>query len=155
MDTLEKQLQILATYLSPEEVYNEKVSAAGSYWHIQHTLLTIEKIFESLSQSDPKAYSPSFSLSKVFVFSTGNIPRGRAQSPASVRPTERATFEQLHHELQKVRSLLPAFISLPPHAYFNHPVLGLLTTREAMRFLAIHTRHHNKILRDIVRTSLK
>lgn len=148
-DTLNKEVKNLQKYLQAQDMVTPEVSEASVYWHIQHSLLTIEKIFEALQKSTPNNYKYSFTIRKFFVLSVGIIPRGRAQSPAQVIPSEQYTSDQIYKETQKIQALLPLFTELPERAYFEHPFLGNLKKQQALRFLAIHTNHHIKIIKDI------
>lgn len=153
LDKLTVQIESLKKVLPEQDIYVQQVSKASVYWHIQHSLLTIEKILQSLEESNPELYTSSFKLGKLFVFRAGIIPRGRAESPQVVQPTERYTYEQIQQEIQKIQTLLPLFSQLAVCAYFEHPFLGKLKTDEAIKFLVIHTHHHIKIIKDITQTN--
>ncbi len=40
---------------------------------------------------------------------------------------------------------------LPENVYFNHHVFGMLTKKQTLRFLEIHTKYHLKIVNDILK----
>ena len=52
MRNLEIPLAELYTYISQAEKLNNKISSVNVGWHIEHTLLVIQKISESVIKSD-------------------------------------------------------------------------------------------------------
>lgn len=91
------------------------------------------------------------------VLLTGRIPRGIARTPSRFEPPERperATLERLFDDnLEALRTLEPCLPRLPVlDGRMKHPHLGRLNPREWLRFVHVHTNHHQRIVRKIVRT---
>ena len=110
----------------------------------------IINITNALEQSDPSDYSLNFNLSRTFVFTAGDFPRGVAQAPASVTPPEVISDQALIDQLNLVREKVVAIQSLDPNASFDHMEFGLLNRNQAARLIEVHTDHHIKIIRDIL-----
>jgi hypothetical protein len=85
----------------------------------------------------------------MFVFTIGRIPRGRAESPESVRPKQFDPTSLILHA-EKTKQTLPLLQSVGEGEYFLHPYFGNLKKNDAIRFLEIHTRHHLLIMKDII-----
>ena len=128
---------------------NSTASAASVGWHIEHSLLTFDGIIGRLVQSNSNDYKPKFSLAKLFVFATSTIPKGRLQSPESVRPKGDITPETLNRHLSLTKEKVKKLNSLNPKQFFEHPYFGHLRVKEAVKFLEIHTKHHLKIIHSI------
>lgn len=92
-------------------------------------------------------------LGGYLVLLLGRLPRGRARSPRRFRPPERVNRGDLQDDLAAVRSALEA---LDPAALdassrcARHPRLGMMRAPEWIRFAGIHTRHHHRIIRDVL-----
>ena len=43
------------------------------------------------------------------------------------------------------------FKEILPKAHFRHPIFGTLTREQSRHFIQIHTEHHLKIIRDILK----
>ncbi|MCB1008563.1 MAG: DinB family protein [Acidobacteria bacterium] len=85
------------------------------------------------------------------------IPRGVGKSPKGVLPRG-ASPEDLRERLADLRRRLDAISAAPdrladPRPTIPHPYFGALNPAQGLRFLAIHTRHHLKIVRDIRKAS--
>ena len=52
--SLEQQLDALKNHIKDRHKKNSNVSQADVAWHIDHSLKTINKIYETLETSDPK-----------------------------------------------------------------------------------------------------
>jgi hypothetical protein len=127
------------------------VSQSCVGWHIEHTLLVINTIMDTLRKSDSNRYKWKFNLARTMVQTTGKIPRGRAQAPTSVVPPGAHSLEKLQEQLLLTKKNLLYLQRLPANSYFRHPYFGDLNVKPATRFLFIHTLHHLKIIRDILR----
>ena len=101
--------------------------------------------------SDPSAYKWSFNFNRTLVLSIGKIPRGRAKAPAVVQPKIDFDIETLIKHLTKVKQKVEIFNTLNKNHHFPHPYFGLLNLKPTMRFLEIHTQHHIKIMKDIIK----
>ena len=132
----------------------EKISTWSVGDHCDHTLLVARRILESVRENQEVAGPPLKLMGRV-VLATRFIPRGKAKSPASVLPQARER-ELLEAELETVRAVLAQIVSSvellrSKKRVFQHPMLGAMTASEALEFAEIHTRHHLRIVRDIVK----
>ncbi len=147
---LDGQLLEIENYFSQRDVENTAVSQANVAWHLDHTLKTINRISERLRASNPEEYHSQFNIQRIVVHTSGTIPRGRAQSPQSVRPPNVVQLDSLQLQLTEARQNLSAISSLDENAFFAHPVFDHLDRDQTRRFLEIHTNHHLKIIKDIL-----
>ncbi|MBP6000570.1 MAG: DinB family protein [Sediminibacterium sp.] len=151
MKQLEFQIKQLVTFLPNFETTNLEVSAASVGWHIEHCLLVIKQITATVAQSDPKVYQRKFNFTRFWVFLLSYIPRGKAKAPKVVIPGEdlnlKALEESVTHTIQAVAYLK----GCQKNQHFMHPFFGVLNQQQTIRFLAIHTRHHLKIIQDIMK----
>jgi len=60
-------------------------------------------------------------------------------------------LDLLTTQLEHAKQALKIIDSLPNKVYFKHPYFGHLNKPKSIRFLAIHTRHHLKIMAKIVK----
>ena len=89
------------------------------------------------------------------VLAIGRIPRGVGKSPEAVRGAP-ASRDELRDALTSARAKLDSLAADPElcaerRPLVGHPYFGGLTPREALRFLAIHTDHHLRIVERIRR----
>lgn len=148
---LDDQLKEIEQYIVLRDSLDPGVSKVPVAWHLAHSLITINRIYETLEASDPESFKSSFSIPRTISLTFGFIPRGRAQSPQSVRPPEIIKTEDIYAHLQEARLNLEKFSSLNKKAHFEHPVFKKTNKRQAMRFLKVHTVHHLKIVQDILK----
>ena len=130
---------------------NSKVSNSTVGWQIDHCLLVINGIIEQLEISNPKEYQPKWNFPKFMVFTTGKIPRGKAKAPKVVIPTQVATQEELKDKLETAKNNILKLISFSENSFFKHPFFKDLNVKQTEKFLVIHTKHHLKIIQDILR----
>ncbi|MEM6685308.1 MAG: DUF1569 domain-containing protein [Bacteroidota bacterium] len=131
---------------------NTEISEADVAWHLDHTLKTINRITEVLQASDPEIFEgTSFNFTKMASLTAGFIPRGKAQSPQSVRPPEIILTEDIFKQLTEARKNIETLQNLASDANFDHPVFGMLNKAQTIRFLEVHTDHHLKIIADVLR----
>lgn len=151
MNPLLPLLQQLENHISNFEKTNPKVSNSTVGWQIDHCLLVINGIIGQLEISDPSKFQPKWTVPKFMVFTTGKIPRGKAQAPKVVIPTHVATQEELFAKLAAAKNNVLKLDSFSENQFFNHPFFKDLNVKQTKKFLTIHTKHHLKIIEDILK----
>jgi hypothetical protein len=151
MNPLLPLLQQLENHISNFEKTNPKVSNSTIGWQIDHCLLVINGIIGQLEISDPLKYQPKWTFPKFMVFTTGKIPRGKAKAPKVVIPTQVATQEELLAKLAAAKNNVLKLDSFSENQFFNHPYFKDLNVKQTKKFLTIHTKHHLKIIQDILK----
>lgn len=147
---LKDQLNRIESLVDRSDMINLKVSGASIGWHLHHSLLTVNKVYTAISNSDPDEYAPSLKFSKTLIMGTGIIPRKKAKAPKSVRPDPDSSIEEILNELNLANRNIERFSSLDRDSFFRHPYFGDLNLSQTIRFLGIHTAHHLKIVDDII-----
>ena len=153
---MEKLLRLLAEMEEAVPLAEKKsviVSQSTIGWHIEHSLLVISAIIDTLKKSEPGSYKWKFSISWLLVYSMASIPRGRGKAPASVLPAGQGGIEKLQVQMKSVKEKYNDLDALPKNAYFKHPYFGHLNLRPTRKFLVIHTEHHLKIIREIINSN--
>lgn len=143
IDELETKLPFIAQK-------KESVSQATVGWHIEHSLLAMIKMISAVEHSNPADYKWKFNLRRTVVLILNKFPRGRAKAPESVKPGEVINKDSIIPLLSKAKQKAESFEKLSKGKFFTHPVLGDLRVNQARRIIAIHTRHHIKIINDIL-----
>lgn len=145
------QIEEMQQYVADLEEKNAAVSRANVGWHLSHAAKVIEKVNIQLRDSQPTQYAPRLNFKRVLVLWTGHIPRGKARSPSTVLPEENFTFEELQTQINDLRKVSEELKNLPEGAFFDHPYFDHLKKNVSIKFLTIHTEHHLKIVRDILK----
>ncbi|ARN76966.1 hypothetical protein BST97_02535 [Nonlabens spongiae] len=148
---LENQLAELHSYIELGNQNANNVSKVGTYWHIDHSLNVIKGIIQTLEESNPKNYAPKFSFWKWVVMTFKTIPRGKGKAPKQTLSAQEATHNSL---LEKHASTIEEVAEIPAideNKIFKHPLFGWMKKKETVKFITIHTHHHLKIIRDIVK----
>ena len=151
MNPLLPLLQQLESHISNFEKTNPKVSNSTVGWQIDHCLLVINGIIGQIEISDPLKFQPKWTFPKFMVFTTGKIPRGKAKAPKVVIPTQVATQEELLAKLAAAKNNVLKLDSFSENQFFNHPFFKDLNVKQTKKFLTIHTKHHLKIIEDILK----
>ncbi len=151
MNPLLPLLHQLENHISYFEKTNPKVSNSTVGWQIDHCLLVINGIIGQLEISDPLKFQPKWTFPKFMVFTTGKIPRGKAKAPKVVIPTQVATQEELLAKLAAAKNNVLKLDSFSENQFFNHPFFKDLNVKQTKKFLTIHTKHHLKIIEDILK----
>lgn len=154
MKNLTEQLNDLEKTISKHEILNTSVSKSNVGWHIEHTLLTINRVIEALKKSNPNHYKWRFKLPRILVFVLNKIPRGRATSPKIVTPIN-YDLDSLRAHLTLAKSNVENLKVIPSNHYFNHPYFGNLKLDKTIKFLELHTNHHLEIIHDILKHTLE
>lgn len=152
MKKLNKLFIALEKNISKREVLNTAISKSNVGWHIEHILLTINRIIEGVKSSNPSNYKWSFSMSRIIVFTINKIPRGRARSPKVVTPKvyDEDTIKE-HFEATRIK--IQELTAVSEDSYFKHPFFGDLKLNKAIKFIELHTNHHLKIINDILESN--
>jgi hypothetical protein len=147
---IDKLLVSLEDKFNYFESRNEHVSNGSVGWHIEHSLLVIIKIYESISNSDYNKYEWKFRLRWLIFYLSGSFPRGKAKAPPAVLPSEAINLESLKTSVELARKSIIGLKSCHANQFFVHPIFGKLNKKSTMVFFAIHTNHHLKIINDIL-----
>ena len=139
----------LRDYIPQYQLVDNTISEASIGWHIEHSCLVIIKITETVKGSDSTKYQHRFNFKKWYVFLTGKFPRGRAKAPASVLPVDNITQESLMDSIARAKNAVIELGDCTKNQYFLHPIFGNLNKTETIPFLAIHTKHHLRIIQDM------
>jgi hypothetical protein len=149
MQKLSNLVDELASYIPQSELRNDQVSASNVGWQIEHSLLVISSVLEGLKRSNPAEFKSSFRPLKYLILWRGIIPRGKVKAPSRVSP-DSFTAETLQAHVTLCREKIAKIDQLDAGQYFTHPMFGDLKVKQAIPFLAIHTEHHVKIIRDML-----
>lgn len=150
MEKISRLLNELEAAIPLAEKKSPLISQANVGWHIEHSLLVIHAVLDSLRRSDPALYKWKFSMPRIFVYSFGTIPRGRGKAPAIVQPNGTCEPAKLYEAIKTAKEKWEGLDKLPANSFFKHPYFGHLNVKPTRRFLAIHTEHHLKIIREII-----
>jgi hypothetical protein len=151
MKNLLQKIKQLEAHVANLDKENKSISDANIGWHIHHSLLTIESIIRALVLSNPDEFKGKFNKWKTMVFLLGKIPRGKGKAPDRVKPREKTNPTLLNELFTQVHTGLATLESLPANSFFAHPYFGMLHKNETIKFLNIHTKHHLKIIEDIIK----
>ncbi|WP_310380048.1 DUF1569 domain-containing protein [Flavobacterium sp.] len=143
-------LNELETKIVFRDIENSSVSKSAVSWHIDHTLRVLSLVIETLKNTKPTDAKRKFNILKQLVFITGIIPRGKAKAPKSVQSFEEITLETLKLQFKETRFLVSLLNHLNVNSSFIHPYFGVLNLKETEKFLYLHTKHHIKIINDII-----
>ena len=149
-DYLITHLNQIESLISERDRINKDISKVDVAWHLDHILKTINRITKALQESKPENYQSSFNAARKMSLTFGYIPRGRAQSPAVVRPPDKILTEDIFSQLEEARKNIIVLNDLNRKSHFKHPVFGIINKATTIRFIEVHTEHHLKIIRDIL-----
>ena len=150
MQKLEALIGQLENKIPKMESLNQQISKGSVGWHIEHTLLVIDTIIESLQTSNPGEYQWKFNFVRTLVLTIRKIPRGRVQSPKSVQPNTHFNCETLQNHVVSTQEKIKALDTLQRNHFFKHPFFGKLNLKPSIKFLILHTKHHINIINDIL-----
>ena len=151
MTNIDRYIDRLEAKVSNFQTINVKISNASVGWHIEHTLLTLNGITDVLIKSNPKDFKSNFNFTRMMVFTMGKIPRGRAQTPAVVKPKGNISIESLVNHIETTRKKTKELEYIQTDKFFEHPFFGKLKLKDTVKFLEIHTKHHLEIIEDILK----
>lgn len=141
----------LEAHVSLKDKRNNKVSKSDIAWQIDHSLKVFNFVSQALIESNPEIYKSRFSKWRLLFFTLGYFPRGKVKTPKFVRPPEVISIEDLELQIQKAYQNIENIKIANKKAHFKHFIFGVLNKYRTIRFLEIHTNHHIKIIRDILK----
>jgi hypothetical protein len=131
---------------------NQRVSAWSPAEHVDHLLKVTKSILDRLPSDE--AVPRGTSLFGRALLALRWIPRGLARAPERLTGKQ-CTPEELRARLTRVTMAVAAVDGAAVDAArirnVPHPRFGGLTPAQALRFATVHTEHHLKIVRDILR----
>ena len=151
MEKLKLLLEELDSKIENFELVNPAVSTSSVGWHIEHSFLVINVIIEGLKKSNPNDYKWKFNLKRLYFYTINKIPRGGSRAPKRVQPQNNFSLESLKNHFANTNEKLQELNNLSRNNYIEHPVMGKLNAKPAIKFLCIHTRHHIDIIDDILK----
>ncbi|MGC4042126.1 MAG: DUF1569 domain-containing protein [Flavobacterium sp.] len=151
MEALQNLISELEAKIPLYEKSNPAVSNSTVGWQIDHSMLVINTVIDQLRNSNPGNYKWRFNKWRLFIRITNTIPRGKVRVPKSVKPIDTATIESLTSKLELTKKNIADLDKLPSNSYFTHPFFGDLNLNPAIWFLKLHTNHHLKIIKDIIK----
>ena len=143
-------IQALENLMPYAEKQNEAISSKGIAWHIDHCCRVILNVATALEKSEPEEYVQNVSPAIAALFKVGVIPRGTAQAPPSLMTKGEITRDELQQQLKRARACFEPMETLSVKHHFVHPYFGMLDLEMSSQFLNIHTKHHLKIMEDII-----
>lgn len=126
-------------------------SYAEVYSHIFEanliSLLALEKCVKGTAEEDKSTLHPAVWL----ILFLGKFPPGKIKAPARiaamVKKINPAEAQQLMYNFsRRLKELVPQVSQASKSQKAKHPRLGLLHARQWLRFIEIHTKHHEKQL---------
>jgi len=152
------ELQSLTQFCTSER---GSTRSADSVWsiaqHLEHTILAIRlnrRALLAIERGRDDGPHPPPGPEWDQIRSSGKIPRGVAESPSVVLPSDAPCASELRKMLLKE---IDSWASLRPRisiwggltGRIAHPSLGALTPWEWLQFARIHTAHHQAIIGEI------
>jgi hypothetical protein len=151
MNKLLKLVSKLETHISDFSKINHEISEVNIGWHIVHSCLVITSVTKTIVKSDPSNFKKKFSFKAFYVLLLNKFPRGKAKAPSFTQPQQELTEVSIKEIIQEARLSLHSLAKAQNNQYFTHPIFGDLQLKKAIKFLGVHTYHHEKIIRDILK----
>ena len=130
---------------------NSLVSKANVGWHIVHSCLVITSITKAILEAEPALYKKKFSWKAFLVLLFNKIPRGKAKAPSFTQPANEVSLDLILQHIADARKSAELLLTTNKNKYFTHPIFGDLRLPVAIKFLYVHTNHHEKIIKDILK----
>lgn len=149
------KVHLLLNYLEAQATNSSKtnstISSASVGWHIIHSCLVINSVSNAVLKSDPKNFKKKFSFKAFMVLLLNKFPRGSAKAPSFTMPTFEITTDSVLQNIAVSRQHLEMLATANKNQYFTHPIFGNLNLNDTIKFFGVHTNHHVKIIKDIVK----
>jgi hypothetical protein len=148
---LSKEFSFIKDFIKFKERENLSVSKASVGWHLDHSLKVINSVCATLRVSNANDYKKEFNGLRILTFTLGFFPRGKAKSPKRVLPPAIIKKKDIENQLEEAIKNIASIQELQENQYFTHPLFKQLNKKQTVRFLKLHTNHHLKIIRDILK----
>ena len=148
---LDKEFSFIKEYINHQEKESLKISKANVGWHLDHSLKVINSVCEALKNSNSNEYKKEFNGLRLFIFTVGFFPRGKAKSPKRVSPPEIILKTDIENQLDIAIKNLETIGGFDENQFFTHPLFKQLNKKQTIKFLKLHTNHHLKIVKDIMK----
>lgn len=155
IELLTQLLSKIEAQIPNKGLQNHSVSKSDIGWQLDHTIKVFNAVSAWTENSNPKEYKQKFNFWRSVLFPLCYIPRGKGRAPKRVLPPDTILKEDLLNQLQQARQHLEMIKPLPKTSYFKHHIFGMLTKQQTLRFLEMHTKHHLKIVNDILKQQKK
>lgn len=150
MKKLEHLLNEIERNIPHFEKLNLNVSKVTVGWQLEHAMLVLDSVIYSIEVSKPEEYTRKWNKNRAIVMTIQKIPRGRAKAPSRVQPADEFNETTLFEHLAKTRKNVSKLKRLNKNQFFPHPYLGHMKLKSTIKFLGVHTKHHLKIVDEIV-----
>ncbi len=134
-----------------EDRLKTEISIKAIGWHLDHMLKVINGVTKSLKKSNAEKYKWKFNLLRFIFFTFRSFPRGKGKAPRSVISENEIIKEDIIRQLKEAKINLLELDKLDSNNYFKHPYFGSLNLRATKIFMEMHTHHHLKIIKDIIK----
>jgi len=151
---MKKLLKVLNNFENQAPQYMAKnlvVSEGKVGWHIIHSCLVISSVIKAIIASDPALYKKKFSWKAFFVLLFNKIPRGKVKAPSFTQPANEVTRDMVIQHIAEARKSARLLLTTNKNNFFTHPIFGDMRVQLAIKFLYVHSYHHEKIIKDILR----
>ena len=151
MNKLNNLLDELELQIANYSKLNQAISEGNVGWHIVHSCLVINSVCGAVLKSDASKFIKKFSIKAFLVLLLNSFPRGKAKAPSFTVPSEELSPASILKSIQAARTSLETLAKAGKNQYFTHPIFGDLNTGQTFKFLGVHTHHHLKIIKDIMK----
>ncbi len=130
-----------------------EVSGWSAGEHLDHSAKVAAAILRQMLKNEPIDAPPINWIGRALL-GAGWLPRGRGRSPERLRGAvvTPVVLEATYRELAGLLEDFPKRSALEPsRPLVKHPVFRGLNATQAMRFIAVHNRHHMKIVDEVLR----
>ena len=151
MNKLNNLLDELELQIANYSKLNQAISEGNVGWHIVHSCLVINSVCGAVLKSDASKFIKKFSIKAFLVLLLNSFPRGKAKAPSFTLPSEELNPASILKSIQAARVSIETLAKAGKNQYFTHPIFGDLNTGQTFKFLGVHTNHHLKIIKDILK----
>ncbi|TRZ82289.1 MAG: DUF1569 domain-containing protein [Sediminibacterium sp.] len=151
MNKINNLLDELELQIANYSKLNQIISEGNVGWHIVHSCLVINSVCGAVIKSDATKFVKKFSFKAFLVLLLNSFPRGKAKAPSFTVPSEELSPASILQSIQTSRKSIEALAKAGKNQYFTHPIFGDLNTEQTIKFLGVHTNHHLKIIKDVLK----
>lgn len=151
MNKINNLLNNLEAQIDKYSILNKAISEGNVGWHIVHSCLVIDSVCGAVLKSDATKFIKKFSFKAFLVLLLNSFPRGKAKAPSFTMPSEQLNPASILQSIQASRKSIVALAKAGKNQYFTHPIFGDLNASDTFKFLAVHTNHHLKIIKDVIK----